>query len=64
MRAPALARIYRSSMQPVRIAVLVAALAGIVFIVTNNGWAIVAFVVIEAALAVLHFVFVTRIVRG
>ena len=46
------------------IAVLVAALTGIVFVVTQSGWAIFAFVVIEAGLAILHFVFVARIARG
>jgi len=46
------------------IAVLVAALAGFVFVVTRSGWAIVAFIVIEGGLFILHFVLRDRILRG
>ena len=44
-------------------AVFVAALAGIVFIVTKSGWAIVACIIIENGLVVMHSVFMARIVR-
>ena len=47
----------------VAMAVLVAALAGVAFIATNSGWAIVACVITENSFVVMHSVFMARIAR-